>query len=203
MASKLSTQLLVLVAVLMASMSPEVLATKDGTVTLGKKHTHIRVYVHEKFSGQNATVGTVAPSQPSQNGTMGPVAPPQLGPMPNATFGRVDVVDDALRVGQDAASELVGRYQGMLIGSDLDGNSSYISVMTLVFNAGKHNGSTLSLQGRYDSLVGGEVIERAVVGGTGGLRMARGYSLLKMVSTTKEAAVFELNLFVFTPRIRF
>ncbi|KAL6656966.1 hypothetical protein ACP70R_004746 [Stipagrostis hirtigluma subsp. patula] len=188
MASNPSMLLLVLIAVLMASMSPEVLATKDGAITLGKKHTHVRVYVHEKFSGQNATVGTVTPSQP--------------GPMPNSTFGKVDVVDDALHVGQDAASELVGRYQGMLIGSDNAGNSSYISVMTLVFNAGKHNGSTLSLQGRYDSLVGGEVIERAVVGGTGGFRMASGYSLLKKVSATKEAAVFELNLNIFTPLIR-
>ena len=63
------------------------------------------------------------------------------------------------------------------------------------------SGSTLSLQGQY-SFPGEDVdvVERAVVGGTGRFRMARGYSLLKLVSAPPQAAVFQLDLYVFTPR---
>lgn len=70
-----------------------------------------------------------------------------------------------------------------------------------MFDAGEHRGSTLSLQGSY-SLPADGALERAVVGGTGGFRMARGFSLLKVVSTPPEAAVFQLDVSIFTPRRR-
>jgi hypothetical protein len=38
------------------------------------------------------------------------------------------------------------------------------------------------------------------VGGTDGFRMARNFWLLKVTSTSPEAAVFQLDLFVFTAR---
>ncbi|XP_062189084.1 pterocarpan synthase 1-like [Phragmites australis] len=179
-----SSSLLVVVVALLAFLSPAVLATGGAS---REKRTHIRVYVHEQFSGPNATVGSVAPSP--------------LGA--NSTFGEVGVLDDALRAGPGPASGLVGRYQGVFVGSDL-ADASYHSAITLVFAAGEHRGGTLSLQGRYSFPADdGAVLERAVVGGTGGFRMARGYSLLKVVSTPPEAAVFQLDLFVFTPRGRY
>ncbi|KAL6656965.1 hypothetical protein ACP70R_004745 [Stipagrostis hirtigluma subsp. patula] len=185
MATSQSLLLLLLVS-LLASSSPAVLATggdRGGAASGRPKRTHIRVYVHELFSGPNATVTSVAPSP--------------LGA--NATFGEVGAVDDEVRAGPDATSELVGRYQGLFVGSDL-ADASYTAAITVVFTAGEHRGGTVSLQGLY-SFPGDDTVERAVVGGTGRLRMASGYSLLKVVSTpTPESAVFQLDLFVFTPR---
>jgi hypothetical protein len=127
------------------------------------------------------------------------VAPSLLGD--NSTFGEVGVVDDVLRAGPDPSSREVGQYQGLFAGADL-ADANYFSAITLVFTAGEHRGSTLSLQGSY-TFPGDEVLERAVVGGTGGFRMARGVSLLKVVSAQPEAAVFQLDLVVFTPRRRY
>ncbi|RLM87668.1 dirigent protein 1-like [Panicum miliaceum] len=173
-----SPSLLVLAAVL-ALFSPAALAAGR------EERARIRVYVRERFSGPNATVGSVAPSL--------------LGD--NSTFGEVGVVDDVLRAGPDPSSREVGRYQGLFAGADL-ADANYLSAITLVFTAGEHRGSTLSLQGSY-TFPGDEVLERAVVGGTGGFRMARGVSLLKVVSAPPEAAVFQLDLVVFTPRRRY
>jgi len=173
-----SPSLLALVA-LLALLSPAALAAGR------EERVRIRVYVHEQFSGPNATVGSVAPSR--------------LGG--NSTFGEVGVVDDVLRAGPDPSSREVGRYQGLFAGADL-ADANYFSAITLVFTAGEHRGSTLSLQGSYN-FPGDEALERAVVGGTGGFRMARGVSLLKVVSTPPEAAVFQLDLVVFTPRQRY
>ncbi|GJN11014.1 hypothetical protein PR202_ga29197 [Eleusine coracana subsp. coracana] len=151
------------------------------------KRTHIRVYVHERFSGPNSTVATVVPS-----------------PLGNesSTFGMVGALDDELRASPDAASPIVGRFRGVFVGTDLADDEEYVSSVTVVFTAGSdhHGRSTLSLQGQYRFPVEDDVVERAVVGGTGRFRRATGYSLLKVVSATTEAAVFQLDLFVFTPR---
>ncbi|OEL38816.1 hypothetical protein BAE44_0000154 [Dichanthelium oligosanthes] len=173
-----SPSLLVLVA-LLALFSPAVLASGR------EKRTHVRVYVHEQFSGPNATVVNVAPSPFGAN----------------STFGEVGAVDDVLRAGPDPSSEEVGRYQGLFAGADV-ADANYFAAITLVFTAGEHNGSTLSLQGKY-TFPEDEGLERPVVGGTGGFRMARGFSLLTVVSTPPEAAVYQLDLFVFTPRRRY
>ncbi|WVZ88569.1 hypothetical protein U9M48_035074 [Paspalum notatum var. saurae] len=121
-------------------------------------------------------------------------APTKESPLgDNSTFGEVGVVDDVLCAVADPSSAEVGRYQWPFAGAD----ANCFAAITLVFTAGEHRGSTL---GKYSFPGGGDVLERAVVGGTGGLRMARGFSLLKVVSTPPEAAVFQLHLFVFTPR---
>ncbi|KAF8679281.1 hypothetical protein HU200_046062 [Digitaria exilis] len=172
--------LLVLVATLVVALFSPAVVLASGR----EQRTRIRVYVHEQFSGPNATVGSVSPSP--------------LGA--NSTFGEVGVVDDVLRAGPDPSSPEVGRYQGLFAGADL-ADANYFSAITLVFTAGEHYGSTLSIQGKY-GFPGDEVLERAVVGGTGGFRLARGFSLLQVVSTPPEAAVFQLDLVVFTPRPR-
>ena len=48
------------------------------------------------------------------------------------------------------------------------------------------------------------MIERPVVGGTGKFRMARGYSLLKVLGNpTPETVVFEVDLFVLMDRANY
>ncbi|TVU37900.1 hypothetical protein EJB05_11243, partial [Eragrostis curvula] len=171
-----SSLLLSLFAVLLVSSSPAVLAA-SGDVDEGL--THIHLYVHEKFTGKNATATAV-------------VASP-LGA--NSSFGSVGVTDDELRVGRDRSSQLLGRYQAIIVGTSLEVGAGYLTSITLVFTAGEHAGSTLSVQGPVLGFKG--VIERAVVGGTGKFRMARGYSLTKILGNpTPETVVFEVDLFV-------
>ncbi|KAF8730992.1 hypothetical protein HU200_016872 [Digitaria exilis] len=108
------------------------------------------------------------------------------------------LVDDELRLGPDRrSSPLVGRYQGVFFGTSLEVGAGYVTAITLVFTAGEHAGSTLSVQGPVLGFTG--TIERAVVGGTGKFRLARGYMLFKMVSKpTPETDVNEIHVFVLT-----
>ncbi|KAG2572886.1 hypothetical protein PVAP13_7KG207200, partial [Panicum virgatum] len=120
----------------------------------------------------------------------------------SSSFGSVGVVDDELRVGQDRASELVGRFQGFIVGTSLEGGASYVTSVAFVFTAGEYRGSTLSVLGPVLGFKG--VIERPVVGGTGKFRMARGYSLLKVLGNpTPETVVFEVDLFVLMDRANY
>ncbi|KAL6656968.1 hypothetical protein ACP70R_004748 [Stipagrostis hirtigluma subsp. patula] len=179
--------LVVMAAVLMASTSPAVHAIGGNIVSVGDKRTHACVYVHETRSGPNATYTAVARSPLGEN----------------ATFGEVGVLDNALRDGPDAASRLVGRYQSVFVGTDQDNDDGdYTEATTVVFTDGEHRGSTLSLLGLY-RFPAVDALERAVVGGTGKFRMARGYSKLKVVRSSKDAAVYQLDLFMFTPHGKF
>ncbi|RLM58906.1 dirigent protein 21-like [Panicum miliaceum] len=103
----------------------------------------------------------------------------------NSSFGSIGVVDDELRAGPDRASPLLDRPVG----------AGYLSSVTLVFTAGDYAGSMLSVQGPVLGFAG--TIERAVVGGTGRFRLARGYMLFKMISKpTPETDVNGVHLFV-------
>ncbi|WVZ66692.1 hypothetical protein U9M48_015881 [Paspalum notatum var. saurae] len=179
--SLLPLALVVLALVVVAIFS----APAAATSSCGEKRTHMLVYGHERWP-------------PAPNATVAQVLPPLQGA--NATFfGQVGVLDDELRTGADPASDLVGRLQGVFAGADME-EPSYQTAVSLVFTAGEHRGSTLELQGRLrvpDHV--GAVVERAIVGGTGALRMARGYSLVKVLSIPPKPVVFQLDLFVFTP----
>ncbi|GJN33075.1 hypothetical protein PR202_gb21637 [Eleusine coracana subsp. coracana] len=167
---------------LLAYSSPAVLAAGGDHDGL----THIHLFVHEKFTGTNATATAVASSP--------------LGA--NSSFGSVGVADDELRVGRDRSSQLLGRYQAIIVGTSLDVAAGYLTSITLVFTAGEHAGSTLSIQGPVLGFKG--VIERAVVGGTGKFRFAQGYSLTKILGNpTPETVVFEVDLFVLLPRAKY
>ncbi|CAN6374439.1 unnamed protein product [Urochloa humidicola] len=112
---------------------------------------------------------------------------------------RFCVVDDEIRLGAERSSQLVGRYQGVFFGTSVELGAGYLSTITLVFTAGEHAGSTLSVQGPILGFTG--TIERAVVGGTGKFRLARGYMLFKMISKpTPETDVSEIDIFLLLHR---
>ncbi|RLM75095.1 hypothetical protein C2845_PM15G12030 [Panicum miliaceum] len=178
----------------MLSLFLLILASSSSATTVPASHgdkltnglTHIHVYVHETFRGANATAVTA-------------VASP-LGA--NSSFGSVGVLDDELRVGQDRASGLVGRVQGLIVGTGLEGGANYLTSVAFVFTAGEYQGSTLSVLGPVLGFKG--AIERPVVGGTGKFRMARGYSLLKVLGNpTPETVLFEVDLFVLMHRAKY
>ncbi|KAG6539003.1 hypothetical protein ZIOFF_004155 [Zingiber officinale] len=126
-------------------------------------YMHLRFYNHERIlgSGPSATVVYAVQRRDSNSG---------------AGFGNVIVYDNLLRSGVETDSPIVGRNQGMGVGSSLAENSG-LTNFQLVFTAGKYNGSSLALQGLFPVAPLGTVFERAITGGTGKFRLARGYLL--------------------------
>lgn len=140
------------------------------------KFTHLHFYFHETDSGPNATLVTAV--EPPKNST--------------TSFGSIVVYDNVLREGADPASALIGRAQGIGAIAALDGGSG-LAAMNLVFTSGEYNGSTLALLGRF---VAGAVSERGIVGGSGRFRLARGFSLSKVISSTATTVVAEFDVYV-------
>jgi hypothetical protein len=175
--SPIPSLLLVLLAVAASSA-----AGVAGDGVGGKKLTHIHLYMHETFSGENATEGAMLPSPFGAN----------------ATFGSMGVFDNELRTDRNRDSPLVARYQGIIVatgvaeGPALEGR---LTVASILFIAGEYNGSTLSLEGPFVGFQG--TMERSIVGGSGKFRMARGYYLLKLLGlTTPNSAVSEIDFYV-------
>ncbi|KAF0908091.1 hypothetical protein E2562_022932 [Oryza meyeriana var. granulata] len=156
------------------------LASSAAFLAAGDKLTRIRVYMHETFAGPNATLLAVLHSP--------------LGA--NETFARVVVLDDELRDGPDwGSSAPLGRFQGIIAGTALPGTpTAFQSTISLVFTAGEYDGSTLTMVGPVLGFAG--AIERALVGGTGAFRLARGYCVMTAVDTTAQSVVYETDLFV-------
>ena len=138
--------------------------------------THLHLYVHETVAGAASTA--------------------LLGG--NSSFGGVGAIDDELREGPDPASQFLGRAQGMLVQADLGSPAASCAILNLAFEEGDYGGGTLVVDGRVDLGADGEdVVELAVVGGTGRFRRARGYSLVtKIGNPTPSTVVFEMDLYV-------
>ncbi|EER91665.1 dirigent protein 1 [Sorghum bicolor] len=148
---------------LVFSMAAAVVGETGGDVG---RPTHLHFYFHENFSG-------------GPNGTTVVVSKVRGGSNNSSFFGGVFVVDDMLREGPDPASQLLGRAQGLTVGTSLS-DGALLTVLNFVFTEGAYSGSSLTLLGR--ALLG-TVMERPIVGGTGVFRMARGYTLSKMVQS--------------------
>ncbi|TVU30959.1 hypothetical protein EJB05_22618, partial [Eragrostis curvula] len=132
----------------------------------GQPTTHLHFYFHEIFSS-------------GPNGTTANIAKPHGGSNNSSFFGMLGVLDDMLREGADPTSRLIGRAQGISVGSSLS-DGSLLTMLDFVFTDGTYNGSSLQVFGR--ALLG-TVMERPIVGGTGAFRMARGYTLSKMIKS--------------------
>ncbi|KQK15141.1 dirigent protein 22 [Brachypodium distachyon] len=163
---------------LLVMSSPALLVAGGGGDSNGLKH--VRLFMHETIGGPNPTLVTSLKSP--------------LGG--NATFGSVGVLDNELRDGPDPkGSKLVGRFQGFFAGAGLVSPPGLLSAMNIRFTAGEWCGSSLALLGSVPSF--GAPVERALVGGTGDFRLARGYSvMLDLGNPTPETALFQLDLFV-------
>jgi len=100
-----------------------------------------------------------------------------------------------LREGPEPTSKLVGRAQGIYAFASQH-NAVLLMVMNFAFVDGIYNGSSLSTLGR--NAIFDIVREMLVVGGSGVLRLARGYALAKTFSFNLKAgvAVIEYNVSV-------
>ncbi|EMS54779.1 hypothetical protein TRIUR3_20714 [Triticum urartu] len=107
---------------------------------------HIHLYMHEIFTGPNATLFSVVP--PLHRGD-------------NARFGMVGVLDDELRDGPDPRnSSLIGRFQSLFAFAGLVTPPGMQTATSLVFTAGEHAGSTLVMVGSIVSSEGPYVRDR-------------------------------------------
>ncbi|KAL5573369.1 hypothetical protein UlMin_022966 [Ulmus minor] len=126
--------------------------------------TNLVFYMQDLASGDKATVVPVT-------GIAGKT-------LSFTSFGTIFAIDDPITETQDNKSAPIGRAQGMLLTSALDGSNVHVSI-SIVFTSDEYNGSTLELQGiskqneRYKEI--------SVVSGTGSFRLARGYATLETI----------------------
>ncbi|XP_024178981.1 pterocarpan synthase 1 [Rosa chinensis] len=110
-------------------------------------------------------------------------------------FGTVIVTDDRLTVAPSPKSATVGRGQGLVVTSSLDGHNAHV-LLSIVFTNRRYNGSTLEIQGTSRQFEA--VREVSVVSGTGKFRFARGYATFETYSVdpTNLYAVIRFNITV-------
>lgn len=95
-----------------------------------------------------------------------------------ATFGTIFAIDDPITETPNRNSEQVGRAQGMLVTSALDGFNVSV-LISIVFTKREYGGSTLELQGV--SRQNERYREVSVVSGTGTFRFARGFAIFETI----------------------
>ncbi|GMH08215.1 hypothetical protein Nepgr_010055 [Nepenthes gracilis] len=160
------------------TISPEAL----GFFNRPEKLSHLHFYFHDIVSGPNRTAVRVAEG-PTTNDSA-------------TLFGLVAMADDPLTAGPEQSSKLVGRAQGMYASAAMS-ELGLLMILNFVFEAGKYNGSTLSVLGRNAVFSG--VRELPIVGGSGLFRFARGYAEAKTHKVDIETgnAVVQYDVYVF------
>ncbi|XP_016481054.1 dirigent protein 22-like [Nicotiana tabacum] len=121
-----------------------------------EKLSHFKFYWHDILSGSKPTSMMIIP--PPKNTTTG--------------FGQMNMIDNALTLGPELSSKIVGRAQGFYASASQN-DVGLMMVMNFAFVEGKYNGSTFTVLGRNS--VFEKVREMAVIGGSGLFRFARGY----------------------------
>lgn len=140
-------------------------------VGMEMKKTQIEFYMHDVVKSlKNATAVKVTDGPPG--------------------FGMIRVMDDPLTEGPQSNSRELGRGRGMYVQDSLSG-VNLLLVFTVVFKAGEHNGSTLSLQGQDDT--NDNQREISIVGGTGHFRHATGHAILETQLTMGANAILKFN----------
>ncbi|PKI48151.1 hypothetical protein CRG98_031416 [Punica granatum] len=144
-----------------------------------EKLTHFRLYWQEVVSGKNPTsIRVIQPVNGSQ-----------------VLLGLVQIFDNALTLGPDPDSKMVGRAQGFVIQPDQN-EIALLKAENFVFVEGKYNGSAITILGRNS--VANTVREMPIVGGSGLFRFARGYVQLRTHAFNNETldTILEYNVYV-------
>ncbi|XP_006662825.2 dirigent protein 21-like [Oryza brachyantha] len=175
---------------LLLQLALALLAVAGDAATAAATTTHLRFYMHDTVtasasSGQEAATAVRV--------VKGAAALPND---PVNRFGDVYAVDDPLTEGPDAAaSAAVGRARGLYVFASRTDSTLLLSA-TMEFTSGRHNGSTVAVLAR-DAILD-DVRELPVVGGTGGLRGATGYALLRTHSFNPATnnAVLQIDMYL-------
>ncbi|XP_071938144.1 dirigent protein 22-like [Coffea arabica] len=152
---------------------------KEALELREEKLSHFRFFWHDIGTGIHPTSVTVVKPLPKfRNG-----------------FGFVNMIDNPVTIESELSSKLVARAQGFYASAS-QAELALLMIMNFVFVEGKYNGSTITLLGRNP--VFHKVREMPVIGGSGLLRLARGYAQARTHSfnlKTGEATV-EYNIYV-------
>ncbi|CAN1340798.1 Dirigent protein 11 [Linum perenne] len=148
------------------------------------KSTNFVVYVHDKFTGADASAITVAGKQGKPTSAFNILQ-----------FGSVAVVDDPVTEGPTIESKEIGRAQGVYINSQIDGKGLYL-VFSVIFTDGEFEGSTLEIQG--SDIFSMKEREFGVVSGTGYFRFVKGYGIMEtaFMDVANLSAIIKLNVTV-------
>ncbi|KAJ7979742.1 Dirigent protein [Quillaja saponaria] len=130
-----------------------------------EKMTKLHFYYFDTHSGKNPTAMVVAHPNITDK------------TKPAGQFGTVYAIDNALRVGLEPTSELIGNARGLYVSSSLDDKVTLVMYVDYGFTTGKFNGSSIIIFSRNP--VAEPTPELAVVGGRGRFRMARGFANIK------------------------
>ncbi|XP_050901035.1 dirigent protein 22 [Lathyrus oleraceus] len=144
--------------------------------------SHFRFYWQDIVGGNNATSIPIIPPLPNFNNSF-------------SAFGLVRIIDNALTLGPNLSSKLLGRAQGFYAATsqtELD----FLMVMNFALFEGKYNGSVISILGR--NIANSKVRELSVIGGSGVFRFVKGYAEANTISfdPIKGNTVVEYNVFV-------
>ncbi|XP_030547595.1 dirigent protein 22-like [Rhodamnia argentea] len=121
-----------------------------------EKLTHLHFFWHDIFTGPNLSAVIIV--SPKSNSF--------------AFFGSVSVINDALTIGPDLSSGIIGRAQGLYLSASQE-EIAALMAMNLVFTEGEYKGSTLTMLRRNTIFM--KVREMPVIGRTSSFRFARGY----------------------------
>ncbi|GMI83521.1 hypothetical protein like AT4G38700 [Hibiscus trionum] len=145
-----------------------------------ERMTRLHFFLHDILSGQNPSAVIIA--RPNITGSA-------------ISFGSLFAIDDALTIGPEPTSEIIGNAQGMYVSSSLD-PTMFTAVMyaDFAFTSGAFNGSSFSLFSRNPSSP--PIRELAIVGGRGAFRMASGYALIRnsFLNLTTGDTIVEFNV---------
>ncbi|KAL6658100.1 hypothetical protein ACP70R_003686 [Stipagrostis hirtigluma subsp. patula] len=150
--------------------------------------THLRFYMHD-------TVTAAPGAGPATAVRVARGAAPLPGDPANR-FGDTYAIDDPLTEAPGAASAAVGRAQGFYLFASRSEDKALLLCADMVFTAGPHNGSAVSVLAR-DAILD-DVRELPVVGGTGAFRGAAGYGLLRTHSynASTNNAVLRIDMYL-------
>ncbi|XP_052190633.1 dirigent protein 11-like [Diospyros lotus] len=145
------------------------------------KETNLVVYVHDHFTGHDASAITVAGKHGAASSIL--------------QFGTVAAVDDPVTEGPDPKSKQIGRAQGLYINSQLDGKALYMA-FSVIFTEGEFKGSSLEIQGA--DVFAMKEREFSVVSGTGCFRFVRGFGIMstEFLDIASLRAIIKLNVTV-------
>ncbi|KAG6544588.1 hypothetical protein Mapa_014010 [Marchantia paleacea] len=159
--------------------------------TPSSQHSRVLNYfLHDDLDSKPvATAITVVPGVNPLNGGLNPNA-----------FGAIAIFDDAITEGPNVSSKLLGRARGFYMFDLMVGSGVGLEFQfTVVFgNGSAFPGSTLSYKG-YDK-IDDVVREISVVGGTGELRMARGWAVIltqALNTTNGGAAILNVTSYLY------
>ncbi|XP_004506818.1 dirigent protein 22-like [Cicer arietinum] len=155
----------------------------DPKLLRKKQHaSHFRFYWQDIVGGNNATSIPIIPPLPKFNNSF-------------SAFGLVRIIDNALTVGPNLSSKLLGRAQGFYA-STSQTELDFLMVMNFALFEGKYNGSTITILGR--NVANNKVRELPVIGGSGVFRFAKGYAEASTYSFDPLSgdATIEYNVYV-------